>query len=216
MYFIKTPKWLKILYRSYIWNIPTDEKALYLTFDDGPHAVATNFVLDELKKYNAKATFFCIGKNVVAEKATYQRILEEGNTVGNHTHNHLNGWKTKDREYIANILEAAQFIDSDLFRPPYGRITRFQAKAISDTHEYKANGFKVIMWDVLSGDFDNKLSPEDCLLNVINNSTNGSIIVFHDSEKAYMRMRYALPGILEHFSKKGFRFEALNSSLLNK
>ena len=130
-YFVKTPWWLKRIYSSYIWNMKTKEKIIYLSFDDGPHPVATPFVLDELKKYNAKATFFCIGKNVMAEPAIYKRILDEGHAVGNHTHNHFNGWKTKDEIYLEDVREAAKFIDSTLFRPPYGRITSFQAKNIS-------------------------------------------------------------------------------------
>lgn len=156
------------------------EKIIYLTFDDGPHPVATPFVLDTLKKYNAKATFFCIGKNVAQHPDIYKRILLEGHTTGNHTHNHLNGSKNSNEEYIANIKEAKKYIDSNLFRPPYGRITGFQVKLLN-------RAFNIIMWDVLSADFDIHLSPEKCSRNVIKSAREGSIVVFHDSEKAFKR-----------------------------
>src|SRR5688572_30076242 len=155
-YFVKTPWWLKRIYSSYIWSVQTKEKIIYLSFDDGPHPVATPFVLDELKKYNAKATFFCIGKNVLAEPAIYKRILDEGHSIGNHTHNHFNGWKTKDEIYLDDVKEAGKFIDSTLFRPPYGRITLFQAKNISSA--LNRRDVKIIMWDVISGDFDESLA----------------------------------------------------------
>jgi len=208
-YFIKTPWWLKKIYSSYIWSIDTKEKILYLTFDDGPHPIATPFVLDELKKYNAKATFFCIGKNVLAEREIYKRIIEEGHAVGNHTHNHVNGWKTKNDIYLADVNEAGKLIDSILFRPPYGRITFFQAKNIKAA--LKKPDAKIIMWDVISGDFDDTLSGQQCLQNVILNAKNGSIIVFHDSQKAFSRLNFFLPLLLKFFEKKGYRFEKLEN-----
>ncbi|MDP9230810.1 MAG: polysaccharide deacetylase family protein [Bacteroidota bacterium] len=206
-YFIKTPWWLKKLFSAYVWHIETKEKILYLTFDDGPDPKVTSFVLDELKNYNAKATFFCIGKNVVAHPEIYRRILDEGHAVGNHTHNHLNGWKTKDETYLKNISEAAQYIDSGLFRPPYGKITSFQAKHLAAA--IKKSKPEIIMWDVLSGDFDEKITPEDCLQNVILNVKQGSIVVFHDSEKAFPLMSHTLPKILEYYNKKRYRFDKL-------
>ena len=206
-YFVKTPWWLKKIYSSYIWSVDTKEKIIYLSFDDGPHAVATPFVLDELKKYNAKATFFCIGKNVVAEPAIYKRILDEGHAVGNHTYNHFNGWKTKDDVYLDDVREAGKFIDSIMFRPPYGRITSFQAKNIYAA--LKKTVVKIIMWDVISGDFDNTLNGDQCLQNVILNTTKGSIVVFHDSKKAFSRLEFLLPEVLKFFEKKGYRFERL-------
>jgi len=206
-YFVKTPWWLKKIYSSYIWSVDTKEKIIYLSFDDGPHAVATPFVLDELKKYNAKATFFCIGKNVVAEPVIYKRILDEGHAVGNHTYNHFNGWKTKDDVYLDDVREAGKFIDSIMFRPPYGRITSFQAKNIYAA--LKKTVVKIIMWDVISGDFDNTLNGDQCLQNVILNTTKGSIVVFHDSEKAFSRLEFLLPAVLRFFEKKGYRFEKL-------
>ncbi|MFI5186725.1 MAG: polysaccharide deacetylase family protein, partial [Chitinophagales bacterium] len=150
-YFVKTPWLLKKLYSFYTWDIPTSEKNLYLTFDDGPHPEITPFVLNELKKYNALATFFCIGKNVLAYSDTYKQILNEGHSVGNHTQNHLNGWKTSNDAYMKDIAEAANYIDSNLFRPPYGKITLFQAKNLRAA--MKGRKTKVIMWDVLSADF---------------------------------------------------------------
>lgn len=209
MYLIKAPWLLRKLYPSFTWKIPEKEKIIYLTFDDGPHPEATPFALDELKKYNAKATFFCIGKNVTEHPAIYRRIIEEGHKPGNHTQNHLNGWKTDDTTYLHNVIEAAKHIDSNLFRPPYGKITKFQAKALQRKETTDRPLFKIVMWDVLSGDFDIKLSPQKCLKHVINNVTNGSIVVFHDSTKAWSRMSYALPKMLEHFTKQGFVFKPL-------
>ena len=203
-YLIKTPRWLKKLYpASLTWSMPGDEKVLYLSFDDGPHPTATPFVLDTLKQFNAKATFFCIGKNVVGYKEIYQRIIDEGHKVGNHTFNHLNGWKTKDEEYIENVMEAEKHIDSKLFRPPYGRISRFKINLLQKT------GFNIVMWDVLSGDFDKDETREKCTENVLLQSKAGSIIVFHDSEKAFERMSYSLPLVLEKFSADGFTFKAI-------
>ena len=177
-YFIKTPWWLKKAYPSRVWDLSTSEKNIYLTFDDGPHPVATPFVLDELKKYNAKATFFCIGRNVLEQPAIYERIITEGHSIGNHTQHHLNGWEMPDYLYVKDVTVAAQYIQSDLFRPPYGRLKSSQAKQLKD--------YKIIMWDVLSGDFDESISNEQCLKNVMENTVPGSIIVFHDSEKAFV------------------------------
>jgi peptidoglycan/xylan/chitin deacetylase (PgdA/CDA1 family) len=157
-YFVKTPWWIKKVFPFYTWGIPTKEKILYLTFDDGPHPEATPFVLSELKKFSALATFFCIGKNVLAYPDIYKRILHEGHTVGNHTQNHLNGWKTANDLYMSDIAEAANYIDSNLFRPPYGRITLFQAKNLPAAMKGKKS--KIIMWDVLSADFDESITED--------------------------------------------------------
>lgn len=200
-YFVKTPWWLKKIYSSYRWSIDTKEKEIFLSFDDGPHPVATPFVLDELKKHHAKATFFCIGKNVVAYPEIYERIIEEGHQAGNHTQHHLNGWKTGNSTYLADVAAAAMRIKSPLFRPPYGRIKSAQARKMKD--------YKIIMWDVLSGDFDESLSKEKCLLNVTANSKSGSIIVFHDSEKALPRLQYALPLCLDFFANAGYTFQGI-------
>lgn len=204
-YFVKTPGWMKKLFKGRVWEITTAEKNIYLSFDDGPHPGVTGFVLDELKKYNAKATFFCIGKNVVAYPEVYKRIIEEGHAVGNHTYNHLNGWKTNDGLYLDNIALAKNYIDSNLYRPPYGRITSFQQRQL------KGDKFKMttIMWSILSGDFDISLSPEECLQNVVLNAKQGDIVVFHDSEKSKASVVHALPKVLGYFTDEGYRFEKI-------
>lgn len=206
-YPVKTPWLFKNIYPDYLWAIDTKEKELYLSFDDGPHPKATPFVLAQLKKYNALATFFCIGKNVVAHPEIYKQIINQGHTVGNHTFNHLNGWKTKDDIYLKDVAEASLHIESNLFRPCYGRITSFQAKNLKGVMKGKRS--TIVMWDVLSGDFDTTLTPENCLANVVLKSGPGSIIVFHESEKAWPRLEYALPRVLKFFTEKDFVFKAI-------
>ncbi len=209
MYLVTTPWWLRKLYSPGLtWNIPAKENEVFLTFDDGPHPTITPFVLDCLHQYNAKATFFCIGKNVKQFPDVYKRILNEGHAVGNHTQNHLNGWKTNDALYLKNVLYANKLIKASLFRPPYGRITRLQVQQL-------LQAFHIIMWDVLSGDFDTSLSPAKCLHNVTSNTTAGSIVVFHDSEKAFPRLEYALPKTLKFFTEKGFVMKGIENTLLN-
>ena len=210
-YLVKTPWWLKKIYPNRLWSVDTKEKIIYITFDDGPHPVATPFVLDELKKYNAKATFFCIGKNVVDYPEIYKQILDDGHTTGNHTQTHPNGWETNTNIYLADVAEASKHIPSNLFRPPFGRIKSSQVKGIAEAMKNKSS--KIIMWDVLSGDFDESLSKEKCLKNVINNAREGSIIVFHDSEKAFPILNYALPACLEFFAEKGYKFNAVEPPL---
>lgn len=205
MYLVKAPWWLRAIYPKLLWRMPGREKILYLTFDDGPHATATPFVLDQLKQYNAKGSFFCIGKNAELYPDIFNRILAEGHVVGNHTQHHLNGWKVTDEEYVEDYIAAAKNIDSHLFRPPYGRIKRSQQRKLQTFNSQ----LQTVMWDVLSGDFDTELSPEACLHNVIKHSKAGSIIVFHDSAKAWDRLQYALPRVLKHFTELGYRFEAL-------
>jgi len=212
MYLVSTPWWLRALYPTLTWQVDTLEKYIYLTFDDGPHETATPFVLDTLKQFDAKATFFCIGNNVRKHKDIYDRILLEGHSVGNHTYNHLNGWKTSDYNYIKDIVLTGEYVKSNLFRPPFGRIKRSQIKKlqVNDSRfSTEESSMKIIMWSVLSGDFDTTISGEDCLQNVIKNSKEGSIIVFHDSVKAWDRMQYALPKTLEYFSAKGYQFKGL-------
>jgi peptidoglycan/xylan/chitin deacetylase (PgdA/CDA1 family) len=191
-YAAKTPKFLQWYYSSLTWKIKTTEKKVYLTFDDGPIPEVTEFVLDILQKEKIKAHFFCIGKNVIENTAIYNRIIKEGHLVGNHTFNHLNGWKSSTEEYLKNIQEASKVIPSNLFRPPYGRITKKQIKQFS-IHNFQ---FSIVMWDVLSGDFDESISVENCYQNVIQNIEPGSIIVFHDSVKAFPRMKEAMPRVL--------------------
>lgn len=206
MYLVKTYWWLKALYPSFVWNMNRGERTIYLTFDDGPHPTATPFVLNELKKYNAKATFFCIGKNVEEYLEIYKKIIDEGHAIGNHTYNHLNGWNTNNDSYLQNIDKATEHIKSNLFRPPYGRIKKSQAKQLKTTHP----NFKIVMWDVLSADFDTNISTKQCFDNVIKNTQPGSIIVFHDSTKALDKMSNTLPKVLQYFSNKNFTFKAIS------
>src|SRR5215203_627474 len=206
-FFIKTPWIVKKMFSSYVWNMSTNEKSIYLSFDDGPHPEITPFVLEELKKYKAQASFFCIGNNVVLYPEVYRQILNEGNVVGNHTYSHPNGWETTSEEYIKDIAAASKYIDSSLFRPPYGRIKKAQAKEVPKSMNNR--DAKIIMWDVLSADFDTRFSPEQCLNNVIRNCRNGSIVVFHDSEKAFPNLKYSLPLALKKLSDDGFAFKRI-------
>lgn len=185
--------------------MPSTDNKMYLSFDDGPHPEITSWVLDTLKEFGAKATFFCVGENVVKYPEIYRRIIMEGHAVGNHTYNHLNGWKTNDDIYLNNISEAKKHIDSNLFRPPYGKITSFQAKQLK---EIKYN-LKIVMWSILSGDFDKNVEPEKCAENVLLNAKTGSIVVFHDSEKAVRNLKYALPKVLGYFKERGIDFEKI-------
>ncbi len=207
MYLTKTPWWIKFLYPSLTWKKNTYGKpVIYLTFDDGPIPEVTPFVLTELKKVNAKATFFCIGDNVRKYATIYEQIIADGHSVGSHTFNHLNGWKTQNDHYLENIIKSKSLIRSDLFRPPYGRIKCSQIHLIK---KHLPN-LQIVMWDVLSGDFDQKCTPKQCYNNIINNVQHGSIVVFHDSLKAFKRLEYALPQSLNALSKLGYHFEALN------
>lgn len=204
MNWIKTTWFIKKLFSNYVWNIPNNENKVYLTFDDGPTPEITQWTLNLLKEYNAKATFFCIGDNIQKYPEIYKKIIAEEHSIGNHTFNHLNGWKTATKDYIENTLlcqsqftiHKPQFIN--LFRPPYGKIKPSQSKIL------RKLGFKIIMWDVISYDFDKEVSKEKCLENVLKNVTTGSIIVFHDSKKAFRNLEYALPRTLEFLKQKGY------------
>ncbi|MDQ3392660.1 MAG: polysaccharide deacetylase family protein [Bacteroidota bacterium] len=210
MYFHKTPFLLKLLYPGLIWEKSKGaEKSLYLTFDDGPIPGVTEFILDVLNDYNAKATFFCVGENMVKHPAILEKAIKAEHSIGNHTFHHLNGWKTPDKEYLKDVADCDSILDNflgkdrvQLFRPPYGRMKRSQFGKLNYEHN-------IIMWDVLSGDFDQELSPEDCLAKSIQYTKSGSIIVFHDSNKAKMNMHHAFPGFIDHFSKQNFIFSAL-------
>ena len=206
MYTVKTPWLLKALYPGMVWNKDRRSSCIYLTFDDGPIPVVTPFVLNILKQYNAKATFFCIGDNVRKHPEIFEQLKQDGHSIGNHTYNHLNGWGTPDKTYLDNFLKADALLNSNLFRPPYGRMKRSQVKLL----EQAKPGLQLIMWDVLSADFDAAKSPEKCLDNVIKNAESGSIVLFHDSLKAREKMEYALPRAMEVWSKEGYAFEGLN------
>ncbi|WP_026914108.1 polysaccharide deacetylase family protein [Christiangramia portivictoriae] len=205
----KYPSLLKLLYPKRISRIQ-DENAIYLTFDDGPIPEITPWVLDLLDDYSAKATFFCIGENVVKNPNIFQSILKNGHAVGNHTYNHLNGWKSSKAVYTQNTEKTQQAFkdnhyhpETRFFRPPYGRIKNSQASALVES------GYKIVMWDVISGDYDHNLSAEKCYQNVIENAASGSTIVFHDSEKAFKNLREVLPRVLRYYSEKGFTFKSL-------
>ncbi|MEZ4946202.1 MAG: polysaccharide deacetylase family protein [Cyclobacteriaceae bacterium] len=201
--FFRTPTILPLLYPSLIWRVPTTEKKIFLTFDDGPVPGPTDFVLEQLKQFNAKATFFCIGNNAKKNESLFRQLAEQGHAIGNHTQNHLKGWGTSNEEYLNDIASCQKTIkDTNLFRPPYGRIKRSQIK--------KLDNYKIVMWDVLSYDYSSTMNSDRCLQGVIKATRPGSIIVFHDSYKAEKNMTYALPRFLDHFSQKGYKFESLS------
>jgi len=194
---------LRALYPDFVWRKPTPENIIYLTFDDGPIPDVTDWVLAQLAAHGAKATFFCIGDNVAKHPDVFQRVLADGHAVGNHTFNHLNGWKTPDAAYFDNIAQCQRVLPpTRLFRPPYGRITRSQAKVVGQSRQ-------IVMWDVLSGDFAPDLTPEVVLQKTLKYTEPGSIVLFHDSLKARRSMAYALPRVLDHFGERGFKFEGL-------
>ncbi|MGZ3844448.1 MAG: polysaccharide deacetylase family protein [Flavisolibacter sp.] len=207
-YFIKTPWIVKAMFPSYVWNLPADDNAVYITFDDGPHPRITPWVLDQLKEYDAQASFFCVGNNVQQYPEVYGQVLENGHAVGNHTYHHLNGWKTAEENYLDDIKKAAEFIRTNLFRPPYGRIRQSQARKLSNC--LHTSDSRIIMWDVLSADFDSSVSPQRCLANVVENVVAGSIVVFHDSEKAYPNLKQTLPGILKYLKEAGYSLRKID------
>ena len=204
-YFVRTPGWLKKLYPGCVWDVEPKEKTLYLSFDDGPHPTITPYILNLLKKYNAQAIFFCIGQNIEKFPEVYRQIIEEGHLTGNHTQHHFNGWKTNDETYIRDITDARDKIGSNFFRPPYGRIKRSQMRLLKE----KYPAIKVIMWNILAGDWDENLNPEKCFKQIKARISDGDIIVFHDTDKAFERLEYALPRVLEFFSEKGYRFKKI-------
>jgi peptidoglycan/xylan/chitin deacetylase (PgdA/CDA1 family) len=212
-YWIKTNSIIKKIFSKYVWDLPNNENKIYLTFDDGPTPQITQWVLEQLEKHNAKATFFCIGKNIEAYPSIFTKTINLRHAIGNHSFNHLNGWKTTTNYYSANISLCANSISnltleannkkSKIFRPPYGKIAPKQAKKLLK------QGYKIIMWDVLSADFDQTISREKCLKNVISNVKTGSIIVFHDSVKAFKNLEYALPRVLDYLDENNFIYETI-------
>lgn len=202
MYLAKTPHYVQHLFPDCTWQIKTKRKSLYLTFDDGPVPESTPFLLETLRRYNAKATFFCVGQNIEKHRDLYASIVSEGHSIGSHTRNHVSGWTSSNLDYYKNVRSAASQINTKLFRPPYGRIRPSQIRFLS---KY----YKIIMWDVLSADFDQNISPEKCLQNVLTNADKGSIVVFHDSKKSIEKLKWVLPKVLDHFSEKSYTFKAL-------
>jgi peptidoglycan/xylan/chitin deacetylase (PgdA/CDA1 family) len=208
---VKTPKLVQRMFPKRVWALSEATNAIYLTFDDGPIPEITPWVLQELKKHKAKATFFCIGENISKYPEIFNSIISEGHSIGNHTYNHLNGWKTETDIYIENVLLADAELNNHssiintqfLFRPPYGKITQNQAKIL------QKKGFTIVMWDVLSFDFDAETSEEQCFANVSENIKPGSIVVFHDSIKAEKNLRKALPKVLEYAVANNFELKAL-------
>lgn len=201
---VKTHWLIKKIFPNYVWDVPNTERKVYLTFDDGPTPEITDWTLNQLKQHHAKATFFCIGDNIRKYPHIFEKLISEGHSIGNHTFNHLNGWNTSTPHYIEN----AQLYESEhsklttrkcrLFRPPYGKIKPSQSKKL------RKSGYKIIMWDVLSEDFDASITKEKCLKNVLQNVQSGSIIVFHDSIKAFPHLEYVLPRTLHFLKEKGF------------
>ena len=209
-YLVKTPRLVQRFFHNYSWRIKTTKKEIYLTFDDGPVPDFTPWVLNTLAHYKAKGTFFCVGENIKKFPGIYQQIKDGGHSIGNHTFNHLQGWKTPTNKYIKNVLKTESYLNDDaelkgkkLFRPPHGRIRPVQAKIL------RKKGYKIVMWDVLSGDFDQSLSKEQCLEHTLKHIKNGSIVVFHDSDKSFKNLDFVLPKVLEHFTHEGYKFEAL-------
>lgn len=217
MYTVRPPFFLKWFYPKLIWNKANTEKIIYLTFDDGPIPNVTEFVLNTLKNFQIKATFFCIGDNIRKHPEIFERIKADGHAVGNHTFNHLKGWATNDEAYIDNYWKCQELTKSHLFRPPYGRIKKSQIRKLVNSWQLTASSdvktenseLQTVMWDVLSGDFDVKISAEKCYENVVSHVRSGSIIVFHDSLKAWDRLNEALPKTISHLLKEGYRFETL-------
>lgn len=202
MHIVRAPFFLRACYSEAIWRKSKSEKSIYLTFDDGPIPEITPWVLDLLKKENVKATFFCVGENIVKNPVLFQRLKDEGHAVGNHTYNHLRGWDTEDNLYLENIAKTQLLTQTRLFRPPYGRIKKSQSNVVKTQYD-------IIMWDVLTGDYDARISPEQCLKNSVNYTRNGSIIVFHDNIKAIKNLEYALPRAIETLKNQGFTFRTL-------
>lgn len=203
MYLPKTPLLAKKIFPKLIWDHKNECKTVYLSFDDGPTPQITDWVLDQLKVYNAKATFFCLGKNVVLYPEIFERILKEGHAVGNHTYNHLNAWKTPNKKYLNDIANCEKVFHSKLFRPPYGKLKPgIRTKILKD--------FKIIMWDIMSYDFDVTVNPLQCANNVIKNVKSGSIIVFHDSMKAENNLKESLPIVLKYFADNGIEMQNLD------
>ncbi|MFC6102043.1 polysaccharide deacetylase family protein [Olivibacter domesticus] len=202
MNIVKSPVWLHWLLPHLTWHHSRHEKIIYLTFDDGPIPDVTPQVLNILKKYNIQASFFCVGENIVKYPEIFEQLRIDGHRIGNHTFNHLKGWGTSLKKYLENVEKCHQYTQSNLFRPPYGKCTPQQFRKLRKQ-------YKIIMWDVITYDFDTQLSPQDCYNNAIQFTTNGSIVVFHDNVKALPRLLYALPKAIEYWLAAGYEFRTL-------
>ncbi len=209
MKLVSIPKIFPWLFRKYLWNVSTNSKIIYLTFDDGPTPEVTSWVLNQLSLYQAKATFFCIGSRIQAYPDLVLQLLEEGHLLANHTYEHVNGWKTITNDYVNEVLKTQDTIQTfqenktKYFRPPYGKITPKQTNALIK------QGYQIVMWDILTYDFNSEFSVEKTLQKIYKYTQNGSIIVFHDSIKCKGKLYYLLPKVLQHFQEKGFQFHAL-------
>lgn len=202
MYKHTIPSLFPLIAPSLTWKVNTDDKVLYLTFDDGPHPRITPLVLRLLERFDAKATFFCVGENVQKHPATYREILSKGHKTGNHTYNHLPGWSTANKRYFENTARAATLIDSKLFRPPYGRISPSQIRVLKKQ-------YRIVMWSILTRDYDGHLDKEKATADLLKKTGKGDVVVFHDSERAETNMLYILEHMLVHFSSLQFRFDTL-------
>jgi peptidoglycan/xylan/chitin deacetylase (PgdA/CDA1 family) len=202
--FVKPPEWIRKISSRMVWRIPIGEPVLFITFDDGPVPGLTEWILEELEKYDAKATFFCVGDNVRKNPTLYSKILDGGHAVGNHTYSHLNSYRTGINHFVKDVYRARKFIDSRLFRPPYGRIRPIAARILLPR-------FRIILWDVLSMDYDTELEPRMVMYNVVSEARSGSIIVFHDNLKARTNLEYALPKVLDHYTRAGYKFLPLSA-----
>jgi peptidoglycan/xylan/chitin deacetylase (PgdA/CDA1 family) len=204
--FHRTPALLTWIFPSLVWRIDTSSKEIYLTFDDGPVPGPTEFVLDVLGKNGIKATFFCIGRNIEKHPHIFERVRAEGHSIANHTFDHVNGWKTPTNDYVRNIAACHSLLQDSqfLFRPPYGKITPSEVQRLRH--------YKIIMWDVLTYDFDATLLPDQCLKGAIDSTRPGSIIVFHDSYKAEKNMQYALPRFIADCRTRGYQFKTLGTT----
>ena len=203
LWYLSIPKWIQKCFPSLLWQAPSaNEAVVYLTFDDGPHPEITPWVLNELKQRGLKASFFCVGDNVRKFPETYQQILDEGHVTANHTMHHMKGWSNSTEVYIQNTAEAAQYIKSKLFRPPYGRISRAQIKALLPE-------YTIVMWSLLSGDFDPHLNSPKALNQLKRHTKNGSIVVFHDSVKSEAQMKQLLPDYLDYLKANAYTCKTL-------
>ena len=203
----KTPSLFKWIMPLFLWDKKSEEKIIYLTFDDGPIPIITDFVLSTLSSYSAKATFFFVGENAARYPHIAKNILARGHSYGNHTYNHLVGWNESDETYLSNIEEFEEnlkFLNNktSLFRPPHGKITPSQVLKLRKSKT-------LVLWDVLTRDYSKDLNEKECLSRAIRNTEAGSIVVFHDSLKAEKNLRYVLPRYLDYFQAKGFSFKAL-------